>query len=163
MRPARRELFGDIMSGATKLKAITSLVISTVVTVAVVAPLLWRATQLESRAVVPADRIVVTTPELDAEELDGATVAGPARIALQGEEIQAVAFVVAPRGAASIIERVDGDGPNFDLFTDDAGSPLPLDTTKLDDGDYDLLLTVTSTDGSVAKAAAGFEIRNGES
>lgn len=163
MRPARRELFGDILSGATKLRAITSLVISTVVTVAVVAPLMWRANQLESRAVVPADQIVVTTSELDAASLDGATIGGGARIALQGPEIQAVAFAVAPAGGASVIDRIDGEGPDFDLFTDDDGAPLPLDTTKLDDGNYDLLLTVTSTDGSVAKSAASFEIRNEDS
>lgn len=163
MQPAQRELFGDILSGATKLKAVTSLVISTIVTVAVVAPLLWRAGQLESRAVVPAEQIVVTTTELDAESLDGAAIAGPARIALRGDTIQAVAFVVAPKGEASIIERVDGEGPDFDLFTDEDGAPLPLDTTKLADGDYDLLLTITSTDGSVAKSAAGFTILNGAS
>lgn len=156
-----RQLFADILAGASRLRAVTSLFIATIVTLAVAGPMFWQAAKLTPREVLPTERVFVDTADQDPAALDGRTVSGRVHIGFRGEAVQAVAFALAPENSEVIISRVDGEGPTFDLYADDGGVPVPLDTTKLADGTYELLLTVTGTDGRVAKTAATFRVMNG--
>ncbi|MFN3217391.1 MAG: hypothetical protein ACE367_12930 [Acidimicrobiales bacterium] len=126
------------------------------VTALIAGPMLAMALGAGPADRVDADGITISTPgegAADSRELDGATVAavGSASITID-IEARAVAWVLAPAGAAAIDEGTDRSAPFV----------IEPDPALIGDGRYELLVTAVDGDGEVIRRAARFEV-GGES
>jgi len=157
-------MFSDLLAGGRKLRVVWAFAISAIVTAAVVTPLAVRvdgATPLVAAGVAAApDCVVANTSAEGTRPLEGQTLSGRAIISYRCDGI-AVAFKVYDASDEAIVERVDSEGPNFDLFSDDLGRANALDTTKLDDGTYEILVTATQDDAEPQLVSTSFAVDNG--
>lgn len=158
----------DLFSGKKRTRLVPTLAIAVLVTAAVAIPLIMQAVDSRNNPVEPAvvlapadaDLIVVDTAESDPGPLDSATVAGPLLISLRQDDASAVSFNLFASGADQpIVESVDADGPQFDLVVSDSGGGSPFDSTLLQNGAYELFVTIRTPDED-RRAAVGFEIAN---
>ena len=122
------------------------------VTALIAGPMLALALRAGPADRVSADGIRISTPgmgEPDGRELDGATVAtvGSASITID-VEATAVAWVLAPAGAAAIEEGTDRSAPFV----------IEADPALMGEGRYELLVTAVDGDGEVIRRAARFAV-----
>lgn len=130
-------------------------------TILLAGPLLWAARDVESPPnVIGPESLVVITTDTDLQPLHESTVSKRALISFIGDDIEAVAFTLANADGAIVSERIDGLAPEFDFLTDGSDEPLALDTRKLDNGAYELLVTATTIDEESIYTAAQFEVVN---
>lgn len=161
-------LFSEILAGGRKARGLSSFVISTMVTALVVVPMAWQARNVEDdvapSVAAAAEQILVDTASEDVQPILDRTVDGNVLISFASENAAAVSFALAEEdGGPVVAERTDGVGPRFDLYTDQRGVAIPLDTRKLPDGGYQIFVTITNKDGSEQKTVAPFAVNNGGS
>lgn len=134
--------------------------LSAAVTALVAVPLWLAAASAEEPAVVaPVSRLIVSAEGAQAAELNGTLVSGEVKVSYLGDGVDAVAFsLLGPDGLT--VERVDGEGPNFDLFVDDAGDAIAFDTTRVPNGEYRILASIRQADQTNARTAAIFTVDN---
>ena len=158
----------ELFSGKKRTRLVPTLVIALLVTAAVAVPLIQRAVDARNNPVVPevvlapadAQLIMVDTAETDPRPLDLATVAGPLSISLRQDDASAVSFNLFAAGADQpIVESVDLTGPQFDMVVSDSGGGSPFDSTLLQNGEYELFVTIRTPDED-RRAAVGFAIAN---
>lgn len=159
-------MFSELLAGGRKLRVVWAFAISAIVTGAVVTPLALRvdgATPVEAVGVAAAPDCVVANTSLDGTQpLEGQTLSGRAIISYRCDGV-AVAFSVYDDGDSDepIVTRMDTEGPSFDLFSDDLGRANALDTTKLDDGTYQIFVTATQDNAEPQQVSTSFEVDNG--
>jgi len=157
----------ELFSGKKRSRLVPTLAIAAVVTAVVAVPLILRAADARtdpSQAEVvlaPADASLVLVDQAfgEPEPLDLATVSGQVLISIFDEDATAVSFNMFAAGAdIAAVESVDGDGPQFDLVSED-GSGRPFDTTVLQDGEYELFVTIR-TPVEDRRTAVSFAVAN---
>lgn len=157
--------FFELFSGNTRVRAAPTLVIAAVVTALVAVPLTLRAVDARDDAepvdpAVPAELVLVDAGDIEPSPLDGSTVAGPILVSVSHPSASGVAFNLFPSGEEDpVYASQDLDGPVFDLIAGDRGGGVPLDSTLLSDGEYELFLTVATPAGE-QRTAVRFMIRN---
>ena len=158
----------DLFSGKRRTRLVPTLIITLLVTAAVAVPLIMRAVDARNNPVEPtvvlapadAGLIMVDTAQSDPVPLDLATVAGPLLISLRQDGATAASFNLFAAGADQpIVESVDVDGPQFDMVVSPSGGGSPFDSTLLQNGQYELFVTIRTPDED-RRAAVGFEIAN---
>lgn len=151
----------DVLAGTTRINPLVTLVLSTLATIAIAAPLWLQAADVPPDPFVatPGGVVVITT-DADLQPLNDATIGARALVSYIGTDVAAVAFNLSEANGAVLSERVDTQGPSFDLLTDNLDEPLALDTTKLADGEYELFVSVTGSDGVETLTAAKFTVSN---
>jgi hypothetical protein len=130
--------------------------VAAAVTALIAGPMLAMALGAGPADPVNADGIRISAPgagDTVELELDGATIAavGSASITID-VEATAVAWVLAPAGAAAIDEGTDRSAPFV----------IEPDPALVGDGRYELLVTAVDGDGDVIRRAARFDV-GGES
>jgi len=158
----------ELFSGKKRARLVPTLAIAILVTSLVAVPLIFRAVDARNNPVEPeivlapadAQLILVDTASLEPAPLDSATVAGPILISLRQTEAGAVSFNLFAAGAdQAIVESVDLNGPQFDMLVSDSGGGSPFDSTLLQNGDYELFVTIRMPNED-RRAAVSFEIAN---
>lgn len=151
----------DVLAGTSRLQAIPTFMVALLATAIISVPLWLQASDVPTppNVALPGGIVVVTT-DADLQPLNEATIAGRALVSYIGDNIDAVAFNLAHQDGDLVSERVDSTGPRFDFLTDDDGEPLALDTKKLDNGVYELLVAVTDAEGTESVTAALFAVDN---
>lgn len=93
--------------------------------------------------------------------LDGSVISGDVYITYQDKEAQAVAFALFSAGSdQTIMSSQDESGPIFSLVTGgDKDDVSAFDTTLLDDGTYELFITVIDRQVQ-RRTAVSFEVVN---
>lgn len=157
----RESRWRSVLVGSARANPLVTLVLSTLATVVIAAPLWLKAADVPADPLValPGGVVVITT-DAPLQPLNDATIGGRALVSYIGDDIAGVAFNLAEADGAVLSQRVDTVGPSFDLLTDDLDDPLALDTTKLNNGAYELLVSVTNSEGSETLTAAGFTVDN---
>lgn len=158
----------ELFSGKKRTRLVPTLAIAILVTSLVAVPLIFRAVDARNNPVEPetvlapadAQLILVDTASLEPAPLDSATVAGSILISLRQAEAGAVSFNLFAAGAdQAIVESVDLNGPQFDMLVSDSGGGSPFDSTLLQNGDYELFVTIRMPNED-RRAAVSFEIAN---
>lgn len=154
----------DLFSGKKRVRRLPTLVIALAVTALVVVPFL-RASDDETgdgptiAAADPAS-VLVDTSAGDPSQLDRSVVEGAILISVQDGAASAVSFTLFAAGTEEpLLASQDLEGPAFDLILSDSGAGKPLDSTMLDNGDYELFLTIAGADGE-QRTAVGFSVVN---
>ena len=158
----------ELFSGKKRTRLVPTLAIAILVTSLVAVPLIFRAVDARNNPIEPeivlapadAQLILVDTASLEPAPLDLATVAGSILISLREPEAGAVSFNLFAAGAdQAIVESLDVNGPQFDMLVSDSGGGSPFDSTLLQNGDYELFVTIRMPDED-RRAAVSFEIAN---
>lgn len=165
-------VLSEILSGAKKTRRLPSFLIALLVTALVAGPMAWQAQQARDAEPVAApappaspvaspDDIIFDTGATNVDSLDGATLAGNVIISYRDPNARAVAFNLLPSGGSdALLTTVDGNGPNFNLLTNERDTVRPLDTTQLSDGAYELFVTITDSAGNERRTAVSFTVEN---
>ena len=151
----------QIMAGQRRVRPLPTLLIALAVTALVAIPLTERVVRADS-ASTTADptAIVVDLLDSDPEPLDGATVQGPALISVNDANAQGVSFALFASGEEDpVLASQDLTGPSFTPLQNAAGVPQSMDTTVLENGDYELFVTVV-TDNGEQRTAVTFTVAN---
>jgi len=158
----------DLFSGKKRIRLLPTLAIAFVVTGLVAVPLTYRAVDSRNNPVdpevvlAPADAAVITVDTATTERmpLDLATVEGSILISVSDASAQAVSFsLFAADSDQAIVESVDLEGPQFDLIVSESGGGSPFDSTMLQNGRYELFVTIRMPNED-QRTAVGFEIEN---
>ena len=151
----------QIMAGQRRVRPLPTLLIALAVTALVAIPLTERVVRADS-ASTAADptAIVVDLLDSDPEPLDGATIQGPALISVNDADAQGVSFALFVSGEEDpVLASQDLTGPSFTPLQNAAGVPQSMDTTVLENGDYELFVTVSTDDGG-QRTAVTFTVAN---
>ncbi len=158
----------ELFSGKKRTRLVPTLIIAVLVTVLVVVPLVYRTIDARNNPVeaevvlAPADAqlIMVDTVDGDPQSLDLSVVSGPILISLRDEAATSVSFSLYAAGAdQAVVESLDLDGPQFDMVVSASGGGSPFDSTLLQDGAYELFVTISTPDED-RRTAVGFRIVN---
>jgi len=158
----------DLFSGKKRTRLLPTLAIALIVTAAVAVPLIVRAIDARNNpvetpvVVAPADpqQILVDTAADDPKPLDLATVDGQVLISLQDDQATAVSFNLFAAGSdIAIVESQDLRGPQFDLVVSESGGGSLFDTTRLQDGTYELFVTIRVPEED-RRTAVSFQVQN---
>ncbi len=158
----------ELFSGKKRTRLGPTLAIALLVTALVSVPLIFRSVDARNNPVepeivlAPADTqlIVVDTADDDPAPLDLSTVDGPILISLRVDDATAVSFRLFAAGAdQSIVDSQDLVGPQFDMIVSEAGGGSPFDSTLLQDGSYELFVTIR-TPVEDRRAAVSFDVSN---
>lgn len=151
----------QIMAGQRRVRPLPTLAIALAVTALVAIPLTERVIRADSAS--PAadpTSIIVDLLDADPSPLDGATVNGAALISLNDDNARAVSFAFFAAGETDpVLASQDLAGPSFTPLRTGSGTPQSMDTTVLDNGPYELFVTVATDDGE-QRTAVTFEIEN---
>jgi len=151
----------EIMDGTRQVRPLTTLAIALAVTALVAIPLTERVVRSDASST-EADPALLFVDLLDSDPmpLDGSTVAGPALISLNHPDADGVSFALfSPGSDDPILASQDLSGPNFFPAQSDTGSGRPIDTRVLENGPYELFVTVA--DGEAAqRTAVTFTVAN---
>jgi len=155
---------GQLFLGNTRARVLPTLLIALLVTALVAVPLTVRAVDarddVPALAAAPADEIMVDTADLERGPLDQQTIGGNALISYRDDAAIGVAFNLLARGGTTpVLTSADTAGPQFDLVPGEDGKALPLDTTLLPNGSYELFISVSSPHGE-KRTAVVFEVAN---
>lgn len=155
----------DLFAGRQRASLLPTLLVAAVVTVLVAFPLTVRAVEARGEPEViasaaSAERILVDAADIEPTPLDRQTVSGRILISYFDREAVGVSFSLFESGASSpILTSQDLVGPSFDLQLDGAGRSVPIDSTRLADGPYELFLTVVLPGGE-QRTAVVFDVAN---
>lgn len=159
-----------LFSGRKRTQLLPTLAIAIVLTGAVAVPLTLLAVDAQDNpteepiVLAPADSqlVLVDTAGVgnDPTPLDLATVSGPILISLREDSASAVSFNLFASGAeAAVVESQDTQGPQFDLVVSESGGGSPFDSTALQNGAYELFVTIRTPDED-RRTAVSFTIEN---
>lgn len=151
----------QIMAGQRRVRPLPTLLIALAVTALVAIPLTERVVRADS-ASTAADptAIVVDLLDSDPAPLDGATVQGPALISVNDANAQGVSFALFVAGDEDpVLASQDLTGPSFTPLQNAAGVPQSMDTTVLENGEYELFVTISTDDGD-QRTAVTFTVAN---
>lgn len=158
----------ELFSGKKRTRPGTTLAVALAVTALVAVPLVWRAVDARNNPIeedvvlAPADaqKVVVDTGSTEPMPLDRSSVGGPILISLREDNATAVSFRLFAAGAdRPILDSQDLDGPHFDMIVSESGGGAPFDSTLLEDGSYELFITIR-TSKEDRRAAVSFEVSN---
>lgn len=158
----------ELFSGKKRTRLVPTLAIAVLVTAAVAVPLIVRAVNARNNPVeeiavlAPADpdQILVDTAADDPAPLDQSTVAGQILISIRDEQASAVSFNLFAAGAdQAVVESQDLAGPQFDLVVNESGRAGLFDTSKLQNGNYELFVTIRMPDED-RRTAVSFQVEN---
>lgn len=156
-----RSALKTFLSGAARANPLITFALASVVTALVAVPMAIAAVSAEEPPnIAPVERLIVTAEGANAAPLHDARVSGQVMVSYLGDGVEAVAFSLTGPDDSVIAERVDGEGPSFDLFLDENNVPIAFDTARVDDGRYTVLVSIRQEDGKEAKTAAAFDIAN---
>jgi len=154
----------DLFSGKKRVRTLPTLAIALVVTAMVVVPFVASASgdDAQDEPITAADpaSVLVDTSLGAPSPLDMSIVEGSVLISVSDESASAVSFSLFAAGSEdALLTSQDLEGPNFDLIVSDSGGGTPLDSTLLDNGEYELFLTVVGDEGE-QRTAVGFSVVN---
>ncbi|MEM7093871.1 MAG: hypothetical protein AAF567_12780 [Actinomycetota bacterium] len=152
--------FIDLVTGRRRAGPVPTLLIALVVTAAVVIPLGQRVLEAEETRVADAASIVVDIADAEPGPLDGAILRGGALVSVTDTSALGVSFQLFEAGGTEpLLASQDVSGPEFFLVETAAGRGRTIDTTVLDDGGYELFVTIATSDGD-ERTAVGFTVDN---
>ena len=157
--------FFALFSGNRRARPLPTLLIAAVVTALVAVPLTVRALDAQDDpdplpVAADASLVLVDTADAEPAPLDEAVVAGPLLISFDHPTATGVSFNLFEAGEAEpLVASQDLEGPHFDLLVGERGTGRPLDSTLLDDGRYELFLTVATGVGE-QRTAVSFAVKN---
>lgn len=151
----------QIMAGQRRVRPVPTLLIALAVTALVAIPLTERVVRADAGST-SADptAIIVDLLDSDPAPLDGATIQGPALISVNDTDAEGVSFALFVSGEQEpVLASQDLTGPSFTPLQTAAGLPQSMDTTVLENGDYELFVTVANSDGE-QRTAVTFKVAN---
>lgn len=151
----------QVVAGQRRVPPVPTLLIALFVTAVVAIPLTERVVRSNNASpAADAGSIMVDLADTDPFPLDTATLSGRALISLNDPDALGVSFnLLRPGTEEPILAAQDLTGPNFFPVTNAEGDGRPIDTTMLEDGSYELFVTVASSDGD-QRTAVTFEVDN---
>lgn len=151
----------QIAAGQRRVRPLPTLLIALFVTALVAIPLTERVVRADDRSTgADPQAITVDMAQGDPQPLDGAVLSGRALIAVNDAKASGVSFNLFAEGSDEpLLASQDLSGPNFFPIRSSDGGGRAMDTTVLDDGWYELFVTVARADGE-QRTAVRFEVRN---
>ena len=148
-----------IVSGKRRVRPLPTLAIALGVTALVAIPLTENFLGSANPSADP-NQIVVDMIDTEPLPLDGAILTGDALVSFNDAEALGASFQLFSAGAdAPLLASQDLTGPSFFPVQDDDGSGQPLETEMLPNGEYELFVTVTKSEGE-QRTAVVFEVAN---